>query len=197
METRDLVIYRTQEGDISIDVLVDNDTVWLTQSQMGMLFEKNRRTVNEHIKNVFSEGELVEGVVCRKFRHTTPHRAMSGKTQTSEVKLYNLDVIISVGYRVKSKRGTEFRIWANRLLKDYILKGYAVNDRLKLQQYEDLKQTVRILSNVVKSKELTADETSGLLRVITDYTYALDTLDPFPFVVSVCLRCYYRLYLRA
>jgi prophage maintenance system killer protein len=148
---------------------------------MGMLFEKNRRTVNEHIKNVFSEGELVEEVVCRKFRHTTPHGAMSGKTQTSEVKLYNLDVIISVGYRVKSKRGTEFRIWANKVLKDYILKGYAVNERMQLQQYNDLKQTIKLLSNVLQTKELTADEASGLLRVITDYTYALDTLDRYDY----------------
>jgi prophage maintenance system killer protein len=148
---------------------------------MGLLFERNRTVIGRHIKNVFEEGELQKGVVCAKFAHTTPHGAISGKTQMSEVEIYNLDVIISVGYRVKSKRGTEFRIWANRLLKDYILKGYAINDRLKLQQFEDLKQTVRILSNVLKRKELTADEASGLLRVITDYTYALNTLDRYDY----------------
>jgi len=122
-------------------------------------------------------------VSCAKFAHDTPHGAVEGKMKTSYTNLYNLDVIISVGYRVKSKRGTEFRIWANKVLKDYIIKGYAINDELKLQQYEELKQTVKLLSNVIQNKEieLSADEAKGLLKVITDYTYALDTLDKYDY----------------
>jgi len=141
MDSKDIIIYKTQEGDISISVLVENDTVWLTQSQMGLLFGKDRRTIGDHIRNVFKEGELEVEVVCRNFRHTTQHGAISGKTQTASTNLYNLDVIISVGYRVKSPRGTQFRIWANRVLKDYLLRGYAINQRFeqidnKLSQHE-------------------------------------------------------------
>jgi len=183
MNTSEIILYKTHDSDILIDVLMENETVWLTQKQMGVLFEKDRRTIGEHIKNVFIEGELEEKVVCRKFRHDTPLGAIKGKMKTSYTNLYNLDVIISVGYRVKSKRGTEFRIWATQRLRDYIIKGYAVNDELKLQQYEELKQTVKLLSNVIQNKEieLSADEAKGLLKVITDYTYALDTLDKYDF----------------
>ena len=183
MNKNEIILYQTKDNDITIDVLVENDTVWLTQSQMGILFEKNRRTINEHIKNVFSEGELEEKVSCRNFRHDTPHGAIEGKMKTSYTNLYNLDVIISVGYRVKSKRGTEFRIWATQRLKDYIIKGYAINDKLKLQQYDELKQTVKLLSNVIQNKEieLSADCAKGLLKVVADYTYALDTLDKYDY----------------
>jgi prophage maintenance system killer protein len=176
-----LVLYKTQEGDITVDVLLENDTVWLSQAQMSMLFERNRTVISKHIRNIFDEGELDEKVVCAKYAHTTPHGAISGKTQTTDLTLYNLDVIISVGYRVKSKRGTQFRIWANSVLKDYIIKGYAVNDKLKIEQYNDLRQTIKLLSNVIYSKELTANEATGLLQVITDYTYALDTLDKYDY----------------
>lgn len=96
-------------------------------------------------------------------------------------KLYNLDVVISVGYRVKPQRGTQFRIWANRVLKEYLIKGYAVKDNIKLEQYEDLKQTIKVLSNVLDSKELNYTEATGLLRVVTDYSYALDTLDKYDY----------------
>ena len=197
----EIILYRTKEYDISIAVLFENETVWLTQKQMGLLFEKDRRTIGDHIKNVFKEGELEEKVVCRKFRHTTQHGAIAEKTQTLDVQIYNLDVIISVGYRVKSQQGTQFRIWATQRLKDYILKGYAVNDRLKLQQYDDLKQTVKLLSNVIQNKEieLSADEATGLLKVISDYTYALDTLDRYDYqslaieetTEKVCFRATY------
>jgi prophage maintenance system killer protein len=181
MQTKELVLYKTPDGDVTIDVLVENESVWLSQRQMGLLFGRNRTVINKHIHNVFDEGELDEKVVCAKFAHDTQHGAMSGKTKTSYTNLYNLDVIISVGYRVKSQRGTQFRIWANTVLKDYIIKGYAVNDRLKLEQYNDLKQTIKLLSNVLHTKQLTADEATGLLQVITDYTYALDTLDRYDF----------------
>ncbi|MDR1761441.1 MAG: virulence RhuM family protein [Bacteroidales bacterium] len=181
MNKSEIILYQTQDNDILVDVLLENETVWLTQAQMSILFDKDRRTVGEHIKNVFKEGELDEKVSCRKFRHDTQHGAIEGKTKTSYTNLYNLDVVISVGYRVKSQRGTQFRIWANKILKDYILKGYSINDRLKLEQYNDLKQTIKLLSNVIQNKELTADEQQGLLQVITDYTYALDTLDKYDY----------------
>jgi prophage maintenance system killer protein len=134
-----------------------------------------------HISNVFKEGELEKDMVCKDFLHTTQHGAIAGKTQEVKVKLYNLDVIISIGYRVKSQRGTQFRIWANKVLKDYLVKGYVINEKIKTQQYEELKQTVKLLSNVIQNKELTADEATGLLQVITDYTYALDTLDKYDY----------------
>src|SRR5690625_7681243 len=132
MNQGDILIYTNQEGTIKIDVRLEEETVWLTQEQIATLFGKGRSTVTEHIGNVFKEGELNEELVCRNFRLTTPHGAIQGKTQEKEVKHYNLDVIISVGYRVKSHQGTQFRIWATQRLKEYIIKGFAIDDeRLK------------------------------------------------------------------
>ncbi len=128
MSTSDILIYQNQDGSIKIDVRLEDETVWLTQEQMAVLFGKAKSTINEHIKNVFAEGELDEKVVIRNFRITTQHGAVEGKTQQSIVNLYNLDVIISVGYRVKSVQGTQFRIWATGRLKEYIIKGFALND---------------------------------------------------------------------
>ena len=128
MNTGEILIYQNQEGNIKIDVRLEEETVWLTQAQIALLFGKGRTTVTEHIANVFTEGELIENVVCRNFRLTTPHGAMEGKTQETQVKHYNLDVVISVGYRVKSIQGTQFRIWATQRLKEYIVKGFALND---------------------------------------------------------------------
>ncbi len=124
----EIVLYQSEDGKVKVDVLFQDETVWLTQEQMAMLFGKGRSTITEHIGNIFSEGELQEEVVCRKFRHTTQHGAISGLSQTQEVKYYNLDVIISVGYRVKSRQGTMFRIWATQRLRDYIIRGYALNE---------------------------------------------------------------------
>ncbi|MCD4762831.1 MAG: virulence RhuM family protein [Desulfobacterales bacterium] len=123
-----ILIYQSTTGNIKIDVRLENETVWLTQNQMALLFGKGRTTITEHIGNIFKEGELNEKMVCRDFRHTTQHGAVKGKTQTKNIKYYNLDVIISVGYRVKSQQGTQFRIWATKLLKEYIIKGFALND---------------------------------------------------------------------
>jgi hypothetical protein len=128
MNTSDILIYQNQDGSIKIDVRLEDETVWLTQEQMAVLFGKGRSTITEHISNVFKEGELQEIVVCREFRHTTQHGAIEGKTQEKSVKHYNLDVVISVGYRVKSVQGTQFRIWATGRLKEYIIKGFALND---------------------------------------------------------------------
>lgn len=128
MNTGEIIIYQNQEGNIKIDVRLEDETVWLTQEQMAILFGKARTTITEHIQNAFRENELDEKVVCRVFRHTTQHGAIQGKTQEVSVKYYNLDVIISVGYRVKSLQGTQFRIWATQRLKEYIIKGFALND---------------------------------------------------------------------
>lgn len=125
MNTGEIILYQSQEGTIKIDVRLEDETVWLTQAQMAELFGKGRTTVTEHIQNVFAEGELDENMVCRNFRHTTQHGAIEGKTQEKGVKYYNLDVIISVGYRVKSPQGTQFHIWATQRLKEYIIKGFA------------------------------------------------------------------------
>lgn len=144
METTnsEIIFYQNQEGDIQIEVQLENETVWLTQAQMAELFNKARTTITEHIRNVFKEGELDENSVCRKFRHT----ADDGKTY--ETNYYNLDVIISVGYRVKSKQGTQFRIWANNVLKQYIIKGYTIQDKIKIEQFKSLRQTVHLLAFV-------------------------------------------------
>lgn len=127
-----IVLFKTDDEKIKLDVLFEGETVWLTQEQMAVLFEKGRSTITEHIQNIFKEGELHEELVCREFRHTTQHGAIEGKTQNVAVKLYNLDVIISVGYRVKSLRGTQFRQWATQRLREYIIKGFTMDDeRLK------------------------------------------------------------------
>lgn len=144
----EIIIYQNPDGNIKIDVRLEEETVWLTQEQMATLFGKGRSTITEHINNVFAEGELNEEVVCRNFRLTTQHGAMEGKTQEREVKHYNLDVIISVGYRVKSQQGTQFRIWATQRLKEYIIKGFALNDdRFKsgssMNYFNELQERIR------------------------------------------------------
>ncbi len=128
MNTGEILIYQNQEGTIKIDVQLEEETVWLNQVQMASLFGKARSTITEHILNVFSEGELDEKMVCRNYRQTKKHGAITNKTQEVDVKFYNLDVVISVGYRVKSNQGTQFRIWATQRLKEYIVKGFSLND---------------------------------------------------------------------
>lgn len=144
----EIIIYETVDGRITIDVRLEDETVWLTQEHMAKLFGKNKKTISEHIRNIFSEGELEEQVVVRKFRTTTRHGAMADKTQSRDVQFYNLDVIISVGYRVKSQQGTRFRIWATQRLKEYIVKGFALNDeRFKsgnsMKYFEELQERIR------------------------------------------------------
>jgi len=181
-EQEQIVIYQAKDGQTQIDVQLKEENIWLTQKQMSELFDKGRTTITEHIQNVFTEGELIEEEVCRNFRHTTQHGAIKGKTQTSKTKYYNLDVIISVGYRVKSKRGTQFRIWANKILKDYLIKGYAVNEkRLQQtkQQLQELKKIVQLQENVISEYHLETDEAQGLIKVIASYSTALDLLDDY------------------
>ncbi len=148
MMNSEILIYQNPSGDIKIDVRLEEETVWLTQAQLCELFQKSKATISEHIKNIFEEGELDEKLVVRKFRTTTQHGAIAGKTQEIEVNGYNLDVIISVGYRVKSPQGTQFRIWATQRLKEYIIKGFALNDeRFKsgnsMNYFTELQERIR------------------------------------------------------
>jgi len=126
----EIVIYQSKELSQHIEVRVEKETVWLNKEQIASLFGRDRSVISRHISNVFKEGELQKEEVCAFFAHTTQHGAIKGKTQVKNIEYYNLDVIISVGYRVKSKQGTQFRIWANKILKDYLLKGYVLNNRM-------------------------------------------------------------------
>jgi prophage maintenance system killer protein len=176
MQNRQIIIYEMSDGQTGIDVTLENDTIWLSQMQIAELFGTKRPAITKHLLNIFKTNELEERSVCSILEHT----ATDGKNY--QTKYYNLDAILSIGYRVNSKNATQFRIWANRVLKEYLVKGYSINQkRLQEQnkQYDALKQTVRLLGNVIGSKPLTSNEADGLLKVITDYTYALDILDKY------------------
>ena len=148
---------------------------------MAMLFGRDVKTIRKHINNALRE-ELADEVVGAKFASTTPHGAMEGKTQTNEVMYYNLEMVASVGFRVKSKRGVQFRKWANRVLKDFLIKGYAVNDKIRREQLADLRQLVQIVGRTVQSKAIeNTDETQAIFNVVVDYAYALDTLDNYDY----------------
>lgn len=178
----EIVIYTSSENQTQIEVNFDNETVWLTQKQIAGLFVKDRTVISKHISNVFKEGELDEKVVCANFAHTTKHGAIKGKTQETTAIYYNLDVIISVGYRVKSKQGTQFRQWATQRLKDYLVNGYALNEkRLKelKYKYSDLQQAIKLAANAGNIETLTSTEAKGILGVIEQYAYALETLDKY------------------
>lgn len=167
----ELIIYQNPDGNIKIDVRLEEETVWLTQDQMATLFGKAKSTINEHIKNVFTEGELDEKVVIRKFRITTQHGAMAGKTQEVEVFGYNLDVIISVGYRVKSSQGSQFRIWATQRLKEYIIKGFVLNDdRFKsgtsMNYFDELQERIR---EIRLSEKFFYQKIKDIYRTSIDY----------------------------
>ena len=173
MEDNKIEIYQTEDGQTRIDVRLENDTVWLTANQMAVLFDRDEKTIRKHINNVFSEGELDKLINTHFLR-------VDGVKQP--VATYNLDVIISVGYRVHSKRGTDFRIWARQIIKDYLIKGYAVNQRIHSEQIAELRQLVRMLGRTIQSQPLlSTDETIALFDVVTDYTYALDTLDNYDY----------------
>ena len=165
----EIVIYRTEDGKTGLDVMLEEETVWLTQEQMARLFGKDKRTVSEHIRNVFREKELLENSVVRNFRIT----ARDGKAY--QVKHYDLDVIISVGYRVKSKRGTQFRIWATSVLREHLVTGYTVNKK----RLKELRQAVQLIAEVAERHPLTSDEATAVLFVVRDYTFALDLLDDY------------------
>ena len=173
MEENKIIIYQTEDGQTQIDVRLENETVWLNVEQMSLLFNREESNVRRHIINVFKEGEL-ERENNVHFLHVNGVK--------KPVPFYNLDVIISVGYRVKSKRGTAFRIWARNVIKDYLVKGYAVNERIRKEQIGELRQLVSMLGRTIQSQPLlSTDESNALFEVVTDYTYALDTLDNYDY----------------
>lgn len=179
-----VLIYQSPEGNTSISVQFDQETVWLTQSQIAELFERERTVISKHLNKIFKEGELKEEVVCANFAHTTRHGAIKNKFQSTQVKYYNLDAIISVGYRVNSKRGTQFRQWATQRLKEYLVQGYAINEKRlaeKELQVENLKTGIRILGSAIES-QATREENEILLlfakglALLDDYDHEqLDT----------------------
>lgn len=172
-----IIIYQTADGQTQLDVRFEDETVWLTQAQMAELFQKDRTVIGKHIHNVYKEGELDENSTCAKFAHMG-----NEGLQRYETTLYNLDVIISVGYRVKSQRGVQFRQWANRVLKQYLIKGYAVNEHIHREQIQELRQLVQVVGRTLQSKEIANTvESQDLLNVVVDYTYALDTLDNYDY----------------
>ena len=170
----EILLYNTPDGQTKIEVRLVNETVWLTQAQMSDLFQKDQSVIARHIANVFNEGEL-----DRESNMQILHNTLSKYKPTA---IYDLDVIISVGYRVKSKRGTDFRIWARNILKQYLVKGYAVNERIRREQITELRQLVGMLGRTIQNQPLiSTDETNALFEVVTDYTYALDTLDNYDY----------------
>ena len=172
-----IVIYATEDGSTNLQVKMENETVWLSVNQMAELFGRDRTVITRHINNCFKEGELDRNITCAKFAHM----GQDGD-QIYETTMYNLDVIISVGYRVKSVNGTRFRQWANKVLKEYLVKGYAINKDMKVEHYNELKEVVRLMSRAITLQEkATETEYSGLFNVITDYVYALDTLDRYDY----------------
>jgi hypothetical protein len=181
----EIEIYKSKEGETQIEVTFEDDTVWLTQKQLSVLFSKNVMTINEHIHNIYRENEVDKKSTIRKSLIVQKE----GKREIKrEVESYNLDVIISVGYRVKSKQGTEFRQWATQRLKDYLIKGYAINEqKLKKTQNKlsNLKQSIKLLENVVSRKTLSTDEAVGLLKVVTEYSHALDLLDQVAITIMI------------
>ena len=179
MKQDQIVIYQTEDGQTQIDVRLENETVWLTQAQMAELFKSSRTNVLEHIQHIYEDEELEKEATCRNFRLV---RQEGKRTVNRAIIMYNLDMIISVGYRVNSKRGVKFRQWANKVIKDYLIKGYAVNERIRHEQIGELRQLVGMLGRTLQNQEVISnDETTALFEVVTDYTYALDTLDNYDY----------------
>jgi len=163
-----IIIY--DDGNVELNTTIEDETLWLSQKQMEELFSRERSVISKHIRNIFKEDELKEQEVCANFAHTTEHGAIQGKTQTKNVKYYNLDVIISVGYRVKSKQGTRFRIWANKVLKEYLIKGYALNkEKLQKQKLQELDNTLKFIKNSIEQKQISEDEAKGLVDIVSNY----------------------------
>ena len=169
----EIIIYQTEDGQTQIDVRMENETVWLSANQMASLFDRDEKTIRKHINNVFLD--------CEVEKESNTHFLRLAHSD-KPVAFYTLDVIISVGYRVKSQRGVQFRQWANRVLKQYLVKGYAVNERRVQEHYTELRQLVQILGRTISSQEqLSKQENQDLLDVVVDYTYALDTLDNYDY----------------
>ena len=172
----EILIYQTEDGHAALEVKLDHETVWLTQEMMSRLFEKDRTVIGRHIRNIYQEGELDKEGTCALFAHM----GASG-VQEYFTMHYNLDVIISVGYRVKSKRAVTFRKWATGILKEYLIKGYIVRQKLMEDRYLELKQLVQVLGRTVQSGINLDDQVRSVLDVVVDYTYGLDTLDRYDY----------------
>lgn len=181
MNNSAIEIFKSEDGKTQVQVVLENQTVWLSLNQMVTLFQRDKSVISRHISNIFKEKELEENATVANFATV---QTEGGRDVEREIEYFNLDVIISVGYRIKSKRGTQFRIWANKILKDYLIKGYSINEKKLIQQNELLKElhdSIKILGNVLKYKQLSNDESIGLLKIISDYAYALDILDQYDY----------------
>lgn len=170
MNKGEIIIYQAPDGKTRLEVQLEDETVWLTQSQMVDLFGRDRTVITRHINNIFKEGELDE-----KSNVHFLHIANSDKP----VKTYNLDVIISVGYRIKSKQGTQFRIWANRVLKEYLVKGFVINQQAKVKQLQEALDSIKVLTGIASRQTISDDQAKGILQVINDYAHGLDLLDQY------------------
>ncbi len=178
MNKGEIIIYQSEDGHTELNVRLDGDTVWLSQAQIAHLFQTDRTSIVRHINNIYRNGELKKEATCAIF---TQVQTEGTRQVRRSLPLYTLDMIISVGYRVNSKQATQFRIWANRVLKEYLVQGYAVRRDLQSEQLEELKRTIAVMSNVLAAKAVTRDEAVGLLRVISDFSYGLDTLDRYDY----------------
>ena len=177
----EIVIYQTEDGQTSLEVKLIEETVWLNLNQMAELFKRDKSVISRHISNIFKTGELSKEATVAKYATV---QMEGGRRITRNIEHYNLDVMISVGYRVNSLCGTQFRIWANKILKDYLVKGYALNEKrlqLQIEKYEALKQSIKLIDNIIDRKLLSTSESEGLLKVIGDFSYALDTLDRYDY----------------
>ena len=174
-----IIIYQTDDDQTQIDVRLENETVWLTQAQMAELFQTDRTSIVRHINKIYADDELDRDSTCAKIAQVQKE---GQRTVRRSIPYFNLDMIISVGYRVNSKRGVKFRQWANRVLKQYLIKGYAINERLRHEQISELRQLVQVVSRTLQHREQeNTIETQDLLDVVVDYTYALDTLDNYDY----------------
>lgn len=181
MNNSAIEIYQLEDGKTEISVKLDQDSVWLNLTQMTELFQRDKSVISRHIKNIYTEKELDQDATVANFATV---QIEGDREIERNIEFYNLDVIISVGYRIKSQRGTQFRIWANKVLKEFIVKGFALNEQLlnqKTEQLRELQKSVKILGNFIANKELTSDESLGLISIITDYAYALDILDQYDY----------------
>lgn len=181
MTESEIKIYQTDNGQTTIDVKFENETVWLTQKQMAQLFDKDSDTIGLHLKNIYQSGELEEFATTEE---SSVVQNEGNRQVQRKIKIYNLDAIISVGYRVNSKRGIQFRIWASRIIKEYLLKGFVIDNKRLIQhnnQLRELQNSVKILGDSLKFETLTNDESAGLLKIISDYAYALDILDQYDY----------------
>lgn len=175
----EIVIYQSEDGKTVLDVRLEDDTVWLSQQQMSELFQTDRTVISRHIRNIYKDGELEEISTCAKNAQV---RMEGNRMVTRSIPYYNLDMIISVGYRVNSIRGVKFRQWASSVLKQYLIKGYAVNESMRKKQVAELRQLVQMLGRTLRhSPDPLKEEQSALVDVVVDYTYALDTLDDYDY----------------